>query len=503
MKKTIKKLKLLSYICLAMFLLNSCTQEKEFVNEHNHRDIDFKEKSFKEALSLPLFNDALQKVAKQKGALRSEDAARTALEDQYGFTIVTDAPIRIITDENGTVSYTILIEREVKEELKFENLMIKVEDEETTAAIFKYTLTEKGEISETGDYPIKGISNTVFTDLNVEGKVFYNSNGDTCFDWFAFQCDDVDPTHTAYATCFANNTAYPVIIEVCIQPSPNLDPIGVGGGGETGGTDGGGTPDGSSNNTGGLGGSGGNNTTVSLSPINCKTGNCIEMDVILPDPCAMLKKLQADTNFKNRMSLLLTAARTYSFEKLHVLYNADIIGPTNNFSYANFSGTIQKPEANYTGNTSMLGVIHSHYGQLLSIFSAVDLQDLYFKLKNHSDITDDIFLGLVTSSNTAYILQVQNRAAFIAFGDVHLADDDKKEKLMKIMLDKYGIKPTADRDTNELGFLRMMKQMNLGLTLASSNSFNYLTPTSASLFDTWTKKEYNPATNNINTSNCN
>ena len=162
MERTIKKLKLVLHICLAMFLLNSCTQEKDFVNEHNHRDIDFKEKSFKETLSLPLFNDALKKVAKQKEALRSEDAARTALEDQYGFTIVTDAPIRIITDENGTVSYTILIEREVKEELVFENLMIKVENEETTAAIFKYNMTEKGTITDDNNYVFSGYSSSQF-----------------------------------------------------------------------------------------------------------------------------------------------------------------------------------------------------------------------------------------------------------------------------------------------------------------------------------------------------
>ncbi|WP_457849419.1 hypothetical protein, partial [Staphylococcus aureus] len=55
----------------------------------------------------------------------------------------------------------------------------------------------------------------------------------------------------------------------------NLDPIGVGGGGATGGTGGGGTG-GSSNNTGGLGGSGGNNEPIDVTPIPCRTGNCIE-----------------------------------------------------------------------------------------------------------------------------------------------------------------------------------------------------------------------------------
>lgn len=172
MKQFTEKIQLLFYFCLAL-QLTSCSVEENILKKVNHNKIDFKEKSFKEAFSIPIFNDAYQKVAKKKGEFKSEDAARTALEEQYGFTIVTDSPVRIITDENGTIFYTILIEREVKQELIFENLIIKVANNGTAAAIFKYTMTEKGNLTDDSDYVFNGYSSSEFTDLNIEGKMFF------------------------------------------------------------------------------------------------------------------------------------------------------------------------------------------------------------------------------------------------------------------------------------------------------------------------------------------
>ena len=301
MIQKLKQIIALLALC-SLIILSGCTQEKEFVNEHNHRNIDFKEKSFKEALNLPLFNDALKKVAKQKGAFRSEDAARTALEEQYGFSIVADAPIRIITDENGTVFYTILIEREVKEELVFENLMMKVENNETTAAIFKYLMEGKGTISETGEYFFPNVESSEFTDLNVEGRVFYNSDtGEACITTSQVMCNATwasEPyNHIAnlgcyqYAASHGFSNLYESSSTVC---------FGSGGGG------GGGTPDGSSNNTGGLGGSGGNNQPIDLSPIGCRSSNCIEMNDL---PCDELKNKINDSLFKAKLDILNTPAR--------------------------------------------------------------------------------------------------------------------------------------------------------------------------------------------------
>ncbi len=209
--------------------------------------------------------------------------------------IVPDAPVKIITKEDGTVFFTILIERDIKEDLKFENLIMKVFNEETSAAIFKYTLTEKGIITQTGDSSIKGIDNTVFTDLNIEGKMFFNSNGETCFDISVILCnvaDWRDAGHIATATCFAwfNNPANPGYnlyigaSVACMNPDS-------GGGSESGsGNNPGGT---SSNNHGGGGAGNGGNDPLITTPISCKTGNCIEAD-LSHDPCSELKKMKSN-----------------------------------------------------------------------------------------------------------------------------------------------------------------------------------------------------------------
>jgi hypothetical protein len=269
----------------------SCTQEKEYINENNHPKIDFQQTSFKEALSMPVFNNAYSKIAKKKVAFKGTEEARTALEDQFGFTIVTDAPIRIIIDQNGTIFYTILIERDIKEELKFENLMIQVKNDETSAAIFKYTMEEKGTISPAGDYTINDITSTFYTDLNIEGRMFFNSDGDTCFSMDVIRCtipDHRPAGHIATQECWDafglnpnGGSIYNSTAIVCMND-------GGGGGGGNGGN--GGTSGGNSNNTGGLGSSGGSSDPTVLSPIPCRTANCIEADVV-EDPCEKLNKL--------------------------------------------------------------------------------------------------------------------------------------------------------------------------------------------------------------------
>ena len=307
MKHLLKKFVLLSYFCLATFLYYSCTQEKEYINKKNRINFDLKEKSLKEALDMPIFSTAYSKLTKKKFSSSTSETARTALEDQFGFTIVPEVPVKIITKPDGTVFFTLLIEREVKEELKFENLMIQVKNTETSAAIFKYTMEEKAIKTITNEIIIKEIPNSQFTDLNIDGKIFFNGDGDTCFDINVILCDVPDNRpagHVATSECWyyfnnvpgASNIYYATSV-VCM----NDGGIGGGGGGDTGGGGGGS----STNNTGGLGASGGSSDPVVISPTPCRTGNCIEAEVI-KKPCLQLKKL-ADfdkMNLKPKIDIL-------------------------------------------------------------------------------------------------------------------------------------------------------------------------------------------------------
>lgn len=419
MAKNLKQIITLIALC-SLIIFSGCTQEKEFVNEHNHTKIKFEEVSFKQALSLPIFNNALQKVAKQRVAFRNDDAARTALEDQYGFTIVTDAPIRIVTDENGTVFYTILIEREVKEELVFENLMIKVEDNETTAAIFKYLMEGKGTISETGEYFFPNVETSEFTDLNVEGRVFYNSDtGEACVTTTQVMCNatwEGEPyNHIANLGCYqyAAGHSFSNLYE-----SSSTVCFGSGGGG------GGGTPDGSSNNTGGLGSSGGSTDPIDVTPIPCRTGNCIEAD-LLNKPCAQLKKLADPTKLNIKPQIDILKQKVIANVQQEWGVNFKKLGPN----------STSTDESQYTYNTVMvqggptdvpmeigescIGSAHLHTIKGYNIFSWKDVYNLYLAYSSTTiSRRSDVAMILVVanpnnpSSPNVYAIKVDDIVTF-------------------------------------------------------------------------------------------
>ena len=127
-----------------MLILNACTFEEEIIKQNGYQEkIKLESKKFSELMQLPAFSNAYKRVINKKVTLSNDIAARTALEDQYGFTIVEDKDVKVIIDLDGSISYSMLIERAVKENLKFENLVIKVKNEEVEAIILKYELNEK------------------------------------------------------------------------------------------------------------------------------------------------------------------------------------------------------------------------------------------------------------------------------------------------------------------------------------------------------------------------
>ena len=129
MKQHLMKMKLFLYICLGMIILNACTFEEEIIKQNGYQErMKLESKKFSELLKLPAFSNAYKRVINKKVKLSNDLAARTALEDQYGFTIVEGKDVKVITDVDGSISYSVLIERAVKENLKFENLIINVKD---------------------------------------------------------------------------------------------------------------------------------------------------------------------------------------------------------------------------------------------------------------------------------------------------------------------------------------------------------------------------------------
>lgn len=484
MKHTTTKMKFFLYICLGLVFLNSCTLEEDIIKKNDCQEkIKLESKKFSELLKLPVFSNAYKRLINKKVILSNESAARTALEDQYGFTIVESKPVKVITDQ-GSTSYVILIERGVKENLKFENLVINVKDSSMVATVLKYSLSQKAIYFEEHDSYIMDITQIDSELLELVGKQV--EGGQICFEHNILMCNvgggGYNDNHVADANCIAYGLGlYLGTYEVCYSS---------GGGG---GSEGGWIP----NTNYGPGPHGGNGTnSVSVSPI------VADEDVLAnaTSPCELLKKLEADNSFKNRMSGLIYNARNWGFEKLWVLNNYSVPTAVNNYSYVGFQGSVSSPTAAYASDTNMQGLIHSHFVGLLSIFSAYDLQDLYFKMRNNL-ITDNYFTGVVTS-DSAYILQVPDRSAFIAFGDKYLSSDDKLDAFMKdIMGLRYGISPNKGKDENELNFLKMMKNLNTGLLLASAD-FTSTTVASPDIFNSWVKKEYSNINNQVVTTQC-
>ncbi|WP_395044135.1 hypothetical protein [Flavobacterium sp.] len=468
MKHLLKKFLFLFYFYLATFLYYSCTQEKEYITGQNRINFDLKEKSLKEALDMPIFSTAYSKLTKKKFSSTTSETARTALEYQFGFTIVPDEPVRIITKPDGTVLFTILIEREVKEEKKFENLMIKVKDDETTAAIFKYTMNQKGIKTESNHYFVDEITNSEFTDLNIDQKIFINTGGEICFEYYNVICDDTsggDPAgHTAYAYCISHNTAYVALLTTCIND----------GGGNNPGTN---PPDGSITvTTGGV---------TPYEPLEtlvlpCHTANCIDSTL---KPCDLIN--QVNTKFPMLKTSLLALKGTTSQTHENGMFidntaTSATINPIQNIP-AGVGGMIN---LNDSPPHPYVVIAHTHdalgNGQgTYSVFSMDDLAKLA-KLANNNQIDSETLFYLATADGTQYVLtfnDIDKLKDF--FGNtsnttVGVGFNSAKFKKISEITDKYyypvkgKIQANLTSTSNEndlIAFLELLKEADLGIKM--------------------------------------
>jgi hypothetical protein len=75
-----------------------------------------------------------------------------------------------------------------------------------------------------------------------------------------------------------------------------------------------------------------------------------------------------------------------------------------------------------------------------------------------------------TTSSGTYVLQVSNVQTFLQYGAAHL---EEEANFNDFQINKYAINniwETGSHDGNEAGFLRMIANENMGLTLLSSES---------------------------------
>ncbi|TGD56762.1 hypothetical protein [Flavobacterium humi] len=237
-------------MCFALLTLMSCEKDADIQLE-NDQNLRVTEKSFDELTQDLKFKSAIAKVLK-----KANINSRTAMENQYGFSIA-DLPAKVITSES-TTSYTLLIERDNQSESYFENLVIKVNSQNSiSASILKYTPTKITAYPQHNSFTFEGTRSLTSIEVNshsFESKPENNYVTQGCLEITTIMCNWGGTEHPAGHNC---TQTYPVTMSFCWD-----DPESDSGGGDYSGGDTSGNGSGGDYSGGGGAGdtSGGNGT---------------------------------------------------------------------------------------------------------------------------------------------------------------------------------------------------------------------------------------------------
>lgn len=200
---------------------------------HNHYKLE--KKSLDELLKNKLFKDSFQKVLKNSISFNSSMNAKTAIEQEYGFTINENSPINVISTEKAT-SYTFNIYSgdyfdDYSDEY-FENLVIQTDSKGITKAYkFKYNLNNPVKFIE-DDSSLIVDANIDISEINVDPQLSTDSItidiGSNCITVEVLYCCNnghgrVGDVHIAGTNC--TNPAF-----VFTQSYTNCDGASSGGG---------------------------------------------------------------------------------------------------------------------------------------------------------------------------------------------------------------------------------------------------------------------------------
>ena len=362
--------------------------------------------------------------------------------------------------------------------------MIKVENEETTAAIFKYAMTEKGTITDDGNYVFSGYSSSQFTDLNIEGRMFFNSDGETCISTNVIRCNDTsagEPAgHLAHSGCwaaFTNNpfggSIYNSTETSCIAGSG----IGMGGTGGTGGGDAGGP---SSNSTDGVGASGGTPDPVVVTPIPCRTGNCMELDI--KTPCKELEdfyKIPQVIEYNNNMIDKLDEVDENGFQATVLMFQST--GNTEHFFHEALPEYCSPHKIIFPRSPVRYGIDHTHTiaGESYQIFSFDDVYSLYtlrndFNVPNFSypeyQYDDSLFFVSLTVNGFKYSIKIDDfNLLKNKLQSLSKRQRDKLDDKLEGILLKLGNPDTTFPDQLSREFVKFVKGYGISLYRKSTD----------------------------------
>lgn len=388
MKRYFKKLNAFLYICIAL-IVYGCSEEQDFVKQQNYKKIKMEDQSFDRLLQLPVFNDAYQKVVKAKSKITNSTMGRTALEEQYGFDIVPEVHVRILSTTDQGMYYMLLIERPIKEDLKFENLIINVKDSEVTAAIIKYEMANLAQKIDAIDSYIFDFTDTNITSLVVDGKMMYSG---PCVDVVTLMCNQSWTTpggtttpHVATAACLTSSAGADYLSVVTTQIGDCSS-----GGGSNG-------PSGPSGATGPAAGGGGATVgSVFSAPLPC-------IECIKDDDCNTSKEdlIAAFPNLSNEKAETLA--------NLINQYGKDY-GITTKYDLQHFLSQTAHETGNFSNLASTENMNYTTTARILKIFPN------YFSLTDPSKEDPNNYVSNPTAiGNYVYCFRMGNSS--IASGD--------------------------------------------------------------------------------------
>ena len=185
------------------------------------------------------------------------------------------------------------------------------------------------------------------------------------------------------------------------------------------------------------------------------------------DPCDKVNAIKNHEDFKIMLNVLKNPTILNDNREHGFVYK---FGSNGAFTQYPISGQPDVAGINFDlPNGTVDGIAHTHYDDLLSVFSA---DDLYAMTKTYtegkmSDV-NNFSMTLVTADGTQYMLMVDDVTKFSAFAaNLNASNLDIFSTLYN---DLYHINPDNTNDQNEKAFLQYLDAVNSGLKLFKGNS---------------------------------
>ncbi|ALR29302.1 hypothetical protein ATE47_01580 [Chryseobacterium sp. IHB B 17019] len=192
------------------------------------------------------------------------------------------------------------------------------------------------------------------------------------------------------------------------------------------------------------------------------------------DPCDRADALENHENFKIMLNVLKNPIILNDNREHGFIYK---FGSNGAFSQYPISGQPDLAGIDFTlPNGTVDGIAHTHYDDLLSVFSPDDLMAMTkaYAEGKMSDV-NTFTMTLVTADGTQYMLMVDDVTKFSAFATS--LNNSNLDNFSLIYGGIYHISPDNTNDQNEKSFLNYIKATNSGLKLFKGNSdFSSWTP---------------------------